>query len=235
MLVVENLSVSYDEAPALREVSLEVKQGELVAIIGANGAGKSTLLKTIAGLLQPDAGSIQFQGQELVGRPPYEIVGMGLALTPEGRRLFSRMSVYENLLVGATPNRDPEARQALLEEVFDLFPRLKERQKQKAGTLSGGEQQMLAIGRSLMSQPRLLMLDEPSLGLMPLLVDHILETLQRLNQERGMTILLVEQNVREALEIAHRGYVLQSGRIVAEDDAHALLRSDLVRRAYLGI
>ena len=235
MLVVENLSVSYDEAPALREVSLEVKQGELVAIIGANGAGKSTLLKTIAGLLQPDAGSIQFQGQELVGRPPYEIVGMGLALTPEGRRRFSRMSVYENLLVGATPNRNPEARQALLEEVFDLFPRLKERQKQKAGTLSGGEQQMLAIGRSLMSQPRLLMLDEPSLGLMPLLVDHILETLQRLNQERGMTILLVEQNVREALEIAHRGYVLQSGRIVAEDDAHALLRSDLVRRAYLGI
>ena len=235
MLVVEKLSVSYDEAPALRQVSLEVKQGELVAIIGANGAGKSTLLKTIAGLLQPDSGSILFEGQELMGRPPYEIVRMGLALTPEGRRLFSRMSVYENLLVGATPNRDPEARQALLEEVFDLFPRLKERQNQKAGTLSGGEQQMLAIGRSLMSQPRLLMLDEPSLGLMPLLVDHILETLQRLNQERGMTILLVEQNVREALEIAHRGYVLQSGRIVAEDDAHALLRSDLVRRAYLGI
>ncbi len=235
MLVVEKLSVSYDEAPALRQVSLEVKQGELVAIIGANGAGKSTLLKTIAGLLQPDSGSILFEGQELMGRPPYEIVRMGLALTPEGRRLFSRMSVYENLLVGATPNRDPEARQALLEEVFDLFPRLKERQNQKAGTLSGGEQQMLAIGRSLMSQPRLLMLDEPSLGLMPLLVDHILETLQRLNQERGMTILLVEQNVREALEIAHRGYVLQSGRIVAEDDAQALLRSDLVRRAYLGI
>ena len=235
MLVVDKLSVSYDEAPALRQVSLEVKQGELVAIIGANGAGKSTLLKTIAGLLQPDSGSIQFQGQELVGRPPYEIVRMGLALTPEGRRLFSRMSVYENLLVGATPNRDQEARQALMKEVFDLFPRLKERQKQKAGTLSGGEQQMLAIGRSLMSQPRLLMLDEPSLGLMPLLVDQILETLQRLNQERGMTILLVEQNVREALEIAHRGYVLQSGRIVAEDEAQALLRSDLVRRAYLGI
>ncbi len=235
MLVVDKLSVSYDEAPALRQVSLEVKQGELVAIIGANGAGKSTLLKAIAGLLQPDSGSIQFQGQELVGRPPYEIVRMGLALTPEGRRLFSRMSVYENLLVGATPNRDQEARQALMKEVFDLFPRLKERQKQKAGTLSGGEQQMLAIGRSLMSQPRLLMLDEPSLGLMPLLVDQILETLQRLNQERGMTILLVEQNVREALEIAHRGYVLQSGRIVAEDEAQALLRSDLVRRAYLGI
>ncbi len=235
MLVVDKLSVSYDEAPALRQVSLEVKQGELVAIIGANGAGKSTLLKAIAGLLQPDGGSIQFQGQELVGRPPYEIVRMGLALTPEGRRLFSRMSVYENLLVGATPNRDQEARQALMKEVFDLFPRLKERQKQKAGTLSGGEQQMLAIGRSLMSQPRLLMLDEPSLGLMPLLVDQILETLQRLNQERGMTILLVEQNVREALEIAHRGYVLQSGRIVAEDEAQALLRSDLVRRAYLGI
>ena len=235
MLVVDKLSVSYDEAPALREVSLQVREGELVAIIGANGAGKSTLLKAIAGLLQPDGGSIQFRGQELVGRPPYEIVRQGLALTPEGRRLFSRMSVYENLLVGATPNKDPAARQALLEEVFAMFPRLQERQKQKAGTLSGGEQQMLAIGRSLMSQPRLLMLDEPSLGLMPLLVDQILETLQRLNQERGMTILLVEQNVREALEIAHRGYVLQSGRIVAEDDASALLRSDLVRRAYLGI
>ncbi len=235
MLVVDKLSVSYDEAPALRDVSLEVTQGELVAIIGANGAGKSTLLKAIAGLLHPDAGSIRFDGQELAGRPPYEIVGMGLALTPEGRRLFSRMSVYENLLVGATPNRDQEARQALMKEVFDLFPRLKERQKQKAGTLSGGEQQMLAIGRSLMSQPRLLMLDEPSLGLMPLLVDQILETLQRLNQERGMTILLVEQNVREALEIAHRGYVLQSGRIVAADDANTLLHSDLVRRAYLGI
>ena len=235
MLVVDKLSVSYDEAPALRQVSLEVKQGEMVAIIGANGAGKSTLLKTIAGLLQPDSGRILFEGQELVGRPPYEVVSMGLALTPEGRRLFSRMSVYENLLVGATPNRDPEQRRALLEEVFTLFPRLQERQKQKAGTLSGGEQQMLAIGRSLMSQPRLLMLDEPSLGLMPLLVDHILETLQRLNQERGMTILLVEQNVREALEIAHRGYVLQSGRIVAENDAQALLHSDLVRQAYLGI
>ncbi len=235
MLVVDKLSVSYDEAPALKEVSLEVAQGELVAIIGANGAGKSTLLKAIAGLLKPDAGSIRFQGKELVGRPPYEIVGMGLALTPEGRRLFSRMSVYENLLVGATPQRDPKQRQALLDEVFAMFPRLKERQKQKAGTLSGGEQQMLAIGRSLMSQPRLLMLDEPSLGLMPLLVDHILETLQRLNQERGMTILLVEQNVREALEIAHRGYVLQSGRIVASGSAQELLASDLVRQAYLGI
>ncbi|HEY79513.1 MAG TPA: ABC transporter ATP-binding protein [Anaerolineae bacterium] len=235
MLVVNKLSVSYDEAPALRDISLQVEEGELVSIIGANGAGKSTLLKAIAGLLQPDEGSIQFHGEALVGRPPYEIVRLGLALTPEGRRLFSRMSVYENLLVGATPNKDPAVRQALLEEIFTLFPRLQERQKQKAGTLSGGEQQMLAIGRSLMSQPRLLMLDEPSLGLMPLLVDHILETLQRLNQERGMTILLVEQNVREALEIAHRGYVLQSGRIVAEDEAQALLRSDLVRRAYLGI
>jgi branched-chain amino acid transport system ATP-binding protein len=235
MLVVDKLSVSYDEAPALRQVSLEVQKGELVAIIGANGAGKSTLLKAIAGLLQPDAGSIRFEGTELVGMPSYEIVRRGLALTPEGRRLFSRMSVYENLLVGATPNKDPARREALLQEVFALFPRLEERKKQKAGTLSGGEQQMLAIGRSLMSEPRLLMLDEPSLGLMPLLVDHILETLQRLNREREMTILLVEQNVREALEIAHRGYVLQSGRIVAQGPAQELLESDLVRQAYLGI
>ncbi len=235
MLSVKGLRVSYDEIPALMNVSLEVREGELVALVGSNGAGKSTFLKTVAGLLRPDQGDITFEGESLVGLPPYEVVRKGIALVPEGRRLFYRMSVYENLLTGATIQKDPRVREETLAEVYEMFPRLKERAAQKAGTLSGGEQQMLAIGRALMSRPRLLMLDEPSLGLMPLLVDSILEALQRLNRERNMTILLVEQNVREALEIAHRGYVLQSGRIVLEGTGEELLASDLIRKAYLGI
>ncbi len=235
MLSVKGLRVSYDEIPALMDVSLEVQEGELVALVGSNGAGKSTFLKTVAGLLRPDRGEITFEGESLVGLPPYEVVRKGIALVPEGRRLFYRMSVYENLLTGATIQRDPRVREETLAEVYEMFPRLKERAHQRAGTLSGGEQQMLAIGRALMSRPRLLMLDEPSLGLMPLLVDSILEALQRLNRERKMTILLVEQNVREALEIAHRGYVLQSGRIVLEGTGEELLASDLIRKAYLGI
>ena len=235
MLSVKGLWVSYDEIPALMDVSLEVHEGELVALVGSNGAGKSTFLKTVAGLLRPDRGEITFQGESLVGMPAYEVVRRGIALVPEGRRLFYRMSVYENLLTGATIQKDPKVREEALAEVYEMFPRLKERANQRAGTLSGGEQQMLAIGRALMSRPRLLMLDEPSLGLMPLLVDSILESLQRLNRERNMTILLVEQNVREALEIAHRGYVLQSGRIVMEGTGEDLLASDLIRKAYLGI
>ncbi len=235
MLSVKGLWVSYDEIPALMDVSLEVHEGELVALVGSNGAGKSTFLKTVAGLLRPDRGDITFQGESLVGMPAYEVVRRGIALVPEGRRLFYRMSVYENLLTGATIQKDPKVREEALAEVYEMFPRLKERANQRAGTLSGGEQQMLAIGRALMSRPRLLMLDEPSLGLMPLLVDSILESLQRLNRERNMTILLVEQNVREALEIAHRGYVLQSGRIVMEGTGEDLLASDLIRKAYLGI
>ncbi len=235
MLNVKGLWVSYDEIPALMDVSLEVHEGELVALVGSNGAGKSTFLKTVAGLLRPDRGEITFQGESLVGMPAYEVVRRGIALVPEGRRLFYRMSVYENLLTGATIQKDPKVREEALAEVYEMFPRLKERANQRAGTLSGGEQQMLAIGRALMSRPRLLMLDEPSLGLMPLLVDSILESLQRLNRERNMTILLVEQNVREALEIAHRGYVLQSGRIVMEGTGEDLLASDLIRKAYLGI
>ncbi len=235
MLSVKQLRVSYDEVPALMNVSLEVHEGELVALVGSNGAGKSTFLRAVAGLMKLDEGEITFMGESLVGLPAFQVVRRGIALVPEGRRLFARMSVYENLLAGATIQKDPQAREKSLAEVYEMFPLLKERANQRAGTLSGGEQQMLAIGRALMSRPRLLMLDEPSLGLMPLLVDSILEILQRLNQERNMTILLVEQNVREALEIAHRGYVIQSGRIVMEGKGKELLASDLIRRAYLGI
>ncbi len=235
MLSVKQLRVSYDEVPALMNVSLEVHEGELVALVGSNGAGKSTFLRAVAGLMKLDEGEITFMGESLVGLPAFQVVRRGIALVPEGRRLFARMSVYENLLTGATIQKDPQVRQKSLAEVYEMFPLLKERANQKAGTLSGGERQMLAIGRALMSRPRLLMLDEPSLGLMPLLVDSILEILQRLNQERNMTILLVEQNVREALEIAHRGYVIQSGRIVTEGKGKELLASDLIRRAYLGI
>jgi branched-chain amino acid transport system ATP-binding protein len=235
MLSVRRLRVSYDEVPALMGISLDVHEGELVALVGSNGAGKSTFLKTVAGLLKPDEGEISFEGESLVGMPAFQVVRRGIALVPEGRRLFARMTVYENLLTGATTRPDPREREKSLAEVYEIFPRLKEREGQKAGTLSGGEQQMLAIGRALMSRPRLLMLDEPSLGLMPLLVDNILDTLQKLNEEQGMTILLVEQNVREALEIAHRGYVIQSGKIVAEGSGKELLESDLIRRAYLGI
>ncbi len=235
MLSVKQLRVSYDEVPALMNVSLEVHEGELVALVGSNGAGKSTFLRAVAGLMKLDEGEITFMGESLVGLPAFQVVRRGIALVPEGRRLFARMSVYENLLTGATIQKDPQVREKSLAEVYEMFPLLKERANQRAGTLSGGEQQMLAIGRALMSRPRLLMLDEPSLGLMPLLVDSILEILQRLNQERNMTILLVEQNVREALEIAHRGYVIQSGRIVMEGKGKELLASDLIRRAYLGI
>ncbi len=235
MLSVKQLKVSYDEVPALMNVSLEVHEGELVALVGSNGAGKSTFLRAVAGLMKLDEGEITFMGESLVSLPAFQVVRRGVALVPEGRRLFARMSVYENLLAGATIQKDPEVREKSLAEVYEMFPRLKERANQRAGTLSGGERQMLAIGRALMSRPRLLMLDEPSLGLMPLLVDSILEILQRLNQERNMTILLVEQNVREALEIAHRGYVIQSGKIVMEGEGRELLESDLIRQAYLGI
>ncbi len=235
MLVVKDLWVRYDEIPVLRGVSLEVREGELVALVGANGAGKSTFLKTVAGLLTPYQGDVLLEGRSLVGLPPHQIVRQGIALVPEGRRLFTRLTVYENLLTGAATRPDPQERRQMLEEVFDLFPRLAERRHQKAGTLSGGEQQMLAIARALMARPRLLMLDEPSLGLMPKLVDLILETLQRLNREQGMTILLVEQNVREALDIARRGYVLQSGRIVMQGTGQELLASEEIQRAYLGM
>jgi len=203
--------------------------------VGANGAGKTTFVKAVSGVLAVDRGAITFEGESLVGLPAHKVVRKGIALVPEGRRLFARLSIYENLLVGATIQRDPRVREEMLAEIFTLFPILKERREQKAGTLSGGEQQMLTIARALMSRPRLLMLDEPSLGVMPIMVENILRTLRQLNRERGMTMLLIEQNVREALEMASRGYVLQSGKVVAQGPANELLASDMVRLAYLGM
>jgi len=234
MLQVKSITVAYDDVPAVVEASFDVGKGEIVAIIGANGAGKSTILRTLSGILRPVAGEIWFEGQRIDRLPANQIVHLGISLVPEGRRIFGRLSVLDNLILGAYTNRDPRARREALEFVFSLFPVLRERASQRAGTLSGGEQQMLAIGRALMSRPRLLMLDEPSLGLMPKLTARILQAIQEINRE-GVTVLLVEQRVREALEIAHRGYVLQTGRIVATGTGSELLQTDLVRKAYLGL
>ncbi|MDR5694206.1 MAG: ABC transporter ATP-binding protein [Armatimonadota bacterium] len=234
MLQVKNITVAYDDVPAVVEVSFHVGEGEIVSIIGANGAGKSTLLRTVSGILRPVAGEIWFEGRRIDRLPANQIVHLGISLVPEGRRIFGRLSVLDNLILGAYTNRDPVARRERLDFVFSLFPVLHERAGQRAGTLSGGEQQMLAIGRALMSRPRLLMLDEPSLGLMPKLTARILQAIQEINRQ-GVTVLLVEQRVREALEIAHRGYVLQTGRIVATGTGSELLHTDLVRKAYLGL
>jgi branched-chain amino acid transport system ATP-binding protein len=228
LLIVRELSAGYRGLPALHGVSLEVRAGEIVALVGANGAGKSTLLKAIAGLIRAD-GSILLEGREIAGAPAHRIVRHGIALVPEGRRLFGRLSVLDNLLLGAWAHGEGP-----LNDVFTLFPVLRERSEQLAGTLSGGEQQMVAIGRALMSRPRLLLLDEPSLGIAPRLVARIYETLAEINR-RGLTVLLVEQNVRAALRIASRAYVLQTGRIVQQGRSAELLGSDLVRKAFLGI
>ena len=236
MLEVTDLHVSYEgEVPALHGVSIRVDEGEAVALIGANGAGKSTALKAIAGLVGPSGGDIRLRGRSIVRISSDERVKLGIALVPEGRRLFGRLQVCENLTLGAYTNKDPVHRAGRLEFVYSLFPILRDRAAQRAGTLSGGQQQMLAIGRALMSDPRILMLDEPSLGIMPVMADQILEVLQRLHREQGLTILLVEQNVPAALETCGRGYVLQTGRIVSEGSSAALRASDLVRKAYLGI
>ena len=229
LLSVRNLSAGYRGLPALHGVSLEVRAGEIVALVGANGAGKSTLLRSIAGLIKPASGSVVFEGNEIGGAPAHRIVRRGIALVPEGRRLFGRLPVIDNLLLGAYAHGEGP-----LEDVFTLFPVLRERSAQLAGTLSGGEQQMVAIGRALMSKPRLLLLDEPSLGIAPRLVARIYETLLEINR-RGLTVLLVEQNVRAALQIASRAYVLQTGRIVQQGLSAELLGSDLVRKAFLGI
>jgi branched-chain amino acid transport system ATP-binding protein len=236
LLEVRDAHVSYGTGVrALQGVSLHVGAGEAIALVGANGAGKTTLLKTIAGLLEPRSGEIWFAGRRVDTVEAPDRVGLGISLVPEGRRLFSRLSVAENLRLGTFRDRDAAHRQELLDRVFALFPVLAERARQRAGTLSGGEGQMLSIARALMSRPRFLMLDEPSLGIMPRAVDAILEVLQRLNRDEGLTTLLVEQNVPAALGVADRGYVLQTGRIVAEGESRALLESDLVRRAYLGM
>jgi branched-chain amino acid transport system ATP-binding protein len=235
MLLVERIKVSYDEVPALHEVSFQVEPGQIVSIVGANGAGKSTILKAISSALHPDEGSILFEEQRIDQVPAHRVVEMGIAHVPEGRRLFARLSVKQNLTLGAYTKKSPEHREATLQRIFQLFPVLQERQNQRAGTLSGGEQQMLAIARGLMSKPKLLMLDEPSMGIMPKLITEIFEMIRRMNQEEGITILLVEQNVQEALELAHYAYVLQTGRIVMEGKPTDLLQTDMIKKAYLGL
>jgi branched-chain amino acid transport system ATP-binding protein len=234
MLEVSHIQAEYAGVVALHDVSFAVAEGEVVSIIGSNGAGKSTTLRTISGQLRPTRGSITFRGERIGGLPAHRIAEQGIAHVPEGRKLFSRLSVLENLLVGSYSGRARVDEQASIDRVFQMFPRLEERATQRAGTLSGGEQQMLAIGRGLMLRPALLMLDEPSLGLAPKLVDEIFATIRTIADE-GMTILLVEQNVRESLDLADRAYVLQTGRTILEGTGQELLDSDLVRQAYLGI
>ncbi len=232
MLEIAGLHAHYGNIEALRGVSLSVEQGQIVSIIGANGAGKSTLLMTICGRPKPTTGQIVFEGERLNDLPPHEIVGRGIAQAPEGRRIFPSMSVLENLQMGAVPSGGAYFDEDV-QEVFALFPRLQERQRQRGGTLSGGEQQMLCIGRALMARPRLLLLDEPSLGLAPLLVRPIFAAIVQINRERGMTILLVEQNAYQALKIATHGYVLATGRVVLEGTGEELLANPEIRAAYL--
>ena len=236
LLEVRDVHVAYGVGVrALQGVSLRVQPGEVVALIGANGAGKTTLLKAIAGLVEPQAGQVWFDGRAIGTVDASERVKLGVALVPEGRRLFSRLSVAENLTLGSYSNGDPAHRREMLERIEALFPVLRERARQRAGTLSGGEAQMLAIARALMSRPRFLMLDEPSLGIMPRLVDQVMDSLRRLHESEGLTMFLVEQNVPAALDLADRGYVLQTGRVVLEGRSEELRGSELVRKAYLGM
>lgn len=234
MLEVKNLCVSYGAINALHGVSLSVPPGRIVTLIGCNGAGKSTTLRAISGLVKPRSGDITYDGKSLAGRPAHEIVKLGLSQVPEGRMVFANLTVHENLMMGAYLQTDKAVIRAELDLVFKTFPRLREREQQTAGTLSGGEQQMLAIGRALMSKPRFLMLDEPSLGLAPLLVKTIFEKIVEINRAHGITILLVEQNANLALEISHYGYVLETGRIILADESAALRQNPQVRSAYLG-
>ena len=234
MLEVKNVSTFYGKIAALTDVSVHIKKGEIVSLIGANGAGKTTLLMTICGDPKPSQGQIIFEGRDITQDSTSTIMRGDIAIVPEGRRIFSRLTVEENLSMGAFFINDKAEKITLMDEVFNLFPRLKERINQRAGTMSGGEQQMLAIGRALMSKPRLLFLDEPSLGLAPLVIQQIFDIVQQLREERGMTIFLVEQNANQALKLADRGYVLETGRIVLEDTGAALLANPAVRNAYLG-
>jgi branched-chain amino acid transport system ATP-binding protein len=232
-LQVKNLSAGYGKIPVLRDVSFHVDEGEVVAVIGPNGAGKTTLLKTISGLIKPSAGQIVFEGQGIQGMSPHDVAKAGISHIPEGRRLFDNMTVMENLLMGAYAKRD-NLKQGVLDEVFAMFPILKEREKQKAKDLSGGQKQMLAVGRGLVSKPAILMLDEPSLGLAPILVDATYDKLRTL-KERGLTVLLIEQNVNYALEFASRAYVLENGRIVMEGSSSELASSEHIKQHYLGL
>jgi branched-chain amino acid transport system ATP-binding protein len=233
-LEVQNVHTYYGNIHALKGVSLNVNEGEIVTLIGANGAGKSTLLKTISGLLKSREGAVRLNGKDLRALPAHQIIGEGVVMVPEGRRVFAALTVMENLEMGAYSRSDRAAIAADIQKVFELFPRLNERKSQPAGTLSGGEQQMLALGRALMGKPRVLLLDEPSMGLAPVLVDFVFETIRQLHAE-GTTILLVEQNARMALQVADRGYVLQSGEVVLSDSAEKLRANEMVRKAYLGI
>ena len=233
MLKIDNIHVYYGAIHALKGVSLEVRKGEIVTLIGANGAGKSTTLRTVSGLLAPKSGGISFLGENIAGMPAHEIVKHGISQVPEGRRIFAEMSVQENLEMGAFTRKDKAGVEKDFEIVYNRFPRLKERRKQQAGTLSGGEQQMLAMGRALMSRPMLLLLDEPSMGLAPLLIKEIFSIIEDINRE-GTTVLLVEQNANMALSIAHRAYVMETGRITLQGAAKDLAASEDVRKAYLG-
>jgi len=234
VLEVNGIHTFYGQIEALKGISIRVEQGEIVTLIGANGAGKSTTLKTISGLLAPRTGDIKFMGEVISGQKVHQVTAKGVIQVPEGRRIFPRMTVEENLEMGAyLRHKDAEGVKASMETVFELFPRLKERRSQKGGTLSGGEQQMLATGRGMMAAPKLLMLDEPSMGLAPVVVEQIFERIVRLNQQ-GMTILLVEQNAAMALQVAHRGYVLETGSISLEGTGKDLLRNEQVRKSYLG-
>jgi ABC transporter related len=233
MLKVDNIDVYYGAIHAIKGISIEVPKGEIVTLVGSNGAGKSTTLRTISGLMKPKNGTILFEDKNIVGVPAHKIVGMGLCQVPEGRHVFANMSVMENLELGAYLRNDKDGIARDLEDVFKKFPRLLERKDQISGTLSGGEQQMLAMGRALMSNPRLLMLDEPSMGLAPILVEQIFDIIQELNKG-GATILLVEQNAQMALSVAHRGYVLETGRITLSGPGKQLLEDEAVKKAYLG-
>lgn len=233
MLKVDHLSVHYGVIQAVKDVSFEVNEGEVVTLIGANGAGKTSILRTISGLVRPSAGEINFLGKEIQKEPARKIVASGLSQVPEGRHVFPGMTVLENLELGAFLRRDREENQKNLEKIFDRFPRLEERKSQDAATLSGGEQQMLAMGRALMSQPKLLLLDEPSMGLAPIFIQEIFDIIQDI-QKQGTTVLLIEQNANKALAIANRGYVLETGKIVLSGTGEELLASEEVRKAYLG-
>lgn len=235
MLSIDRIAVDYDGVPAIHDITVRVPLGTIVAVVGSNGSGKTTMLKTAAGLLHPSKGTITFEGADISRTPAHEMPRMGIALVPEGRKLFGKMSVGRNLDMGAYTRTDRAEIERNLERVFRFFPRLSERLSQQAGTLSGGEMQMLAIGRAMMSNPRLLMLDEPSLGIAPNLVDRIFEVIADLNAKENLTILLVEQNVSEALSLAHFGYVIQTGRTVLSDTGKELLDSDMVRKAFLGM
>ena len=233
LLTVEHLQVNYGVIKAIKDISFEVNQGEIIALIGANGAGKTTTLHTITGLLPAKAGSITFDGVDLLKTPPHKIVAMGIAHVPEGRRIFQQLSVYDNLRLGAYTRSNPKEIADTLASVYDRFPRLKERRNQIAGTLSGGEQQMLAMSRALMSRPKIMLMDEPSMGLSPLLVSEVFDIIREIN-DGGTTVLLVEQNAKKALSIADRAYVLETGRITLSGPASDLLHNDQVKKAYLG-